>query len=54
MLIFNEIKCKILYSIQKKAIYTLSMALSTQVNYKKRSKYSKNALKYCVSNAIEI
>jgi hypothetical protein len=30
----NEIKCRILYSNQKVAIYTLSMALTTQFNYK--------------------
>jgi hypothetical protein len=41
-----KLKCIILYSNKKEAIYTLSMALNTHVYYKKRSKYAmqKNAL----------
>jgi hypothetical protein len=48
----NKIKW-ILYSNQKETFYTLSMALTTHVYYKKRSKYAKEC-SYCVSNAVEI
>jgi hypothetical protein len=40
----NVIKSIILYINQKEAMYTLSMALLTHVNYKSRSKYAKIAL----------
>jgi hypothetical protein len=37
----NETKCILLCSKLKKAIYTSSMTLTIQINYKKRSKHAK-------------